>query len=163
MDYRKAIKINTDNLESEWILQPSNYLEACELHANSIEERDKSKSKLDLVYAELDAKVRRNYSKFFGTKPTEPQIKQWIYQRSEYKKADLAHIRANKSVNLLLGVKQSFDHKKAALGNLVSMKLSGYYSEPSSHDKENRRKQRRKEREDDLNKKFQDKISKKRK
>ena len=131
MDYKKEIKINPDNLEHEWLIQPSNYLDACELYSDAIEIRDKAKLKLDVVYAELDAKVRKNYSKYFDSKPTETQIKQWILLRKEYQKAEYALIRANKSANNMLGVKQSFEHKKAALGNIVQMKLSGYYSEPS--------------------------------
>lgn len=159
-DLKKKLAIDEDRLEDEWIEQASHYLEACELHAIALEDRDLKKSKLDIVFAELDSKVRSKWDKLgFESKPTEPQIKQWIVRQTKYRKADHSYIRANKHVNLMLGLKQAFEHRKAALGNLVSLLISGFYSEPNVRNSKFKKDIDRKKRDKKVRKHYEKKPS----
>lgn len=144
MEYKKTIKINPDKLEDEWMEQPANYLDAWELYADAVEIRDKKKARMEIVHSELDEKIRKYWKKYgFEVKPTEPLIKEWIRRNKKYIKAERKLISANHQVNLTNGIKKSFEHKKDALGNIVTMKVSGYYSSPSTYDQKEERKSKR--------------------
>jgi len=130
-DYVKDIRINEHDLESEWINQPSMMMEYNDLYAVAIFERDELKVKLEYTAAQLDAEIRKNYAKFgFDSKPTEAAIKNTIVCRKRYVDVMKKTLIANKQANLMAGVRTSFEHRKKALENLVTLKVTGFYSEP---------------------------------
>lgn len=131
-DYAEEVKINAADLESEWLEQGSYYLHYGEGHANAIFDKDISKSELDYVHSVLYDEVKTDWKKHFDTKPTEVAIKEWITRNPRHRKAELAFIKATRDANVLLNVKNSFEHRKKALENLVSLKITGMYSEPTN-------------------------------
>lgn len=131
-DYKQDISIDTNDLESEWIEQPSLFLYYAEAHAEAIHLRDTQKSKLDLVYSEMYSDIKKNWEDYFENKPTEPAIKEYIHKDKKYRKAEKNLIEATKDVNILLATKTAFDHRKKALENLVSLRISGFHSEPKN-------------------------------
>jgi len=131
LNYKSEIQIDPNNLEEEWINQPSLYLKYSEEYANAVANKDRAKSNLEVVYARIDAKVRIDWDEYgFDSKPTEPAIKQFIAKNAEYRKAVKRHVMAVKESNLMAGVKHSFDHRRKALENLVQLHISGFHSEP---------------------------------
>lgn len=131
LNYRTEIQIDPNNLEDEWINQPSLYLKYSEAYANAVANKDRAKSNLEVVYANIDAKVRVDWDEFgFDSKPTEPAIKQFILKNAKYRNAIKSHVMAVKEANLMAGVKHSFDHRRKALENLVQLTISGFHSEP---------------------------------
>lgn len=131
-DYKEDIKIDENHLEKEWIEQASLYLYYAEAAAEASYEKDKRKSMLEFSYSKLYADVKEHWSNYFETKPTEPACKEWIITQKSYQKAEKLFIKATKRANILLNVKTAFDHRKKALENLVSLRIGGFYSEPSS-------------------------------
>lgn len=131
-NYKEDVKIDPENLENEWMEQPSLFLYYAEAHADAMHEKDMAKSRLDLCYARMYADIKKNWSNHFESKPTEPALKEYIYKSSKYQKAERTLIDAVKSANVMLGAKTAFDHRKRALENLVSLRISGFHSEPRS-------------------------------
>lgn len=132
-DYKQDIKIDPNNLEQEWVEHSSIYLYYAEAHAEAIDTRDRNKQNLELEHSKLDQKYRKTWdSKFPDTKMTEGGIKAVILQDPFYKKALALLNKANHNVNLMSVAKSAFEHKKRALENLVSLRISGFYSAPKA-------------------------------
>lgn len=136
INYKDAIKINEDDLESEWLTQPSYYLYFSEAHAEALYEKDLAKARMEYVFATLYSDIRKNWKKYFDQKPTEPAIKAHISCSKEYRSKERKFIDATKNANILLGAKIGFEHRKNALSNLVSLKIGGFYSEPRNKRKD---------------------------
>lgn len=136
-DYKKDIHINVQDLESEWINQPSLMVDYNDLYAVAIFERDELKVKLEYTAAKLDSEIRKDYSKFgFDSKPTEAAIKNTIIFQKQYVKLMKKMLLAAKQANLMSGVRTSFEHRKKALENLVTLHVTGFYSEPRNKPKD---------------------------
>ena len=136
INYKEAIKINEEDLEGEWLTQPSYYLYFAEAHAEALYEKDLAKAKMDYTFATIYADIKKNWKAYFDSKPTEAAIKENINCSEEYKKAEMEHIEATKNANILFGAKVGFEHRKMALSNLVSLKIGGFYSEPRNKRKD---------------------------
>lgn len=141
-DYRKDIVIDESNLEKEWIEHPSLVLYYNELWVAAVFERDKKKIELETIAAQLDSKIRKNWERYFDSKPTEVAIKNYITSDPKYKKKERELLEAVKQANLMTGVKNSFEHRKNALQNIVSLRISGFHSEPRNVRKDLNRKMR---------------------
>ena len=132
-NYKLDIEIDEDDYEGEWITHSSIYLYYAEMYAEAIELRDNTKLKMEWIEAKIDLDVRQNWeSKKYKltSKPTESAIKNIIKTSKSYLKITRKYNKTVKRVNSLIGVKTAFEHKKHALGNLVSMKISGFHAEP---------------------------------
>ena len=129
-DYKEDIKINPEDLENEWIEQSSLFLYYADAYAEAAYERDRLKAILEYKYAQLYDEVKTNWSKYFSSKPSEPACKEWITRNKVYKRAEIAFIKATKDANILSNVKTAFEHRKAALSNITSLRIGGFYSEP---------------------------------
>lgn len=130
-DFRRDIDIDKDNLEEEWLMHPSLYLHYSDQYADAAYQKDQAKLKLEWITAELDLAIRKNYKEYgFSSKPTEGGIKNTIILDEKYQKALAILNKKTKLLNTMSGVKTAFDHKKHALGNLVALKIGGFYSEP---------------------------------
>jgi hypothetical protein len=102
-----------------------------EQFAESSYQRDKAKLKLEWITAELDLAIRKNPKEFgFSAKPTEGGIKNTLILNEKYQKALQLYNRKTRDLNAMTGVKTAFEHRKHALGNLVALKIGGFYSEP---------------------------------
>jgi hypothetical protein len=128
--YKDDLSINSNLLEQELENQPILYMEYAELHAAAIKEKEHLKQKIDLLYIELDNKVRADYDKYFSRRPTEKQIQNWVYANPEYVKAQRNYSESCYNVNVLAGAKEAIFQKRAILGNIVSMKIAGIYATP---------------------------------
>ena len=129
-DYKKDIEIDNRDLEGEWIEQPSLFLYYAEAHADAIYEKDLAKSKMEYKYATMYSDVKKNWEKYFDSKPTEPAIKEYIIANPHYRKTEKMFLDASHHVNVMLSAKMAFDHRKRALENLVSLRITGFHSEP---------------------------------
>jgi len=131
-DFKRDIHIDENNLETEWLEQASLFVYYAELHAEALYQRDMAKSKLDLLFAKLYSERRKNWERYFDSKPTESALKEHILSDPKYQKAERHLISSAKDANLMLSVKTAFEHRKKALENLVTLKVSGFYAEPKN-------------------------------
>ncbi len=151
-DYKSDILIDENDLENEWINQPSLYLHYAEAHTAALHIKDTNKLKLEYACAKIDSSVRKDWKKYFDSKPTESAIKNYILSHPTIRQAERAYIDSTEQANLLNGVRNSFEHRKRALENLVSLKISGFHSEPRNKTKDLKNKGGHKERQQALNK-----------
>jgi len=131
-NYNLDIEVDENDLEGEWITHPSVFMHYTKLLADAIARRDDAKLKMEWIAANIDLDVRKHWqSKYdFASKPAEGAIKNTILTNRKYLKAYRKFNKCVKVVNSLTGVKTAFEHKKHALGNLVSLQISGFHSEP---------------------------------
>lgn len=151
-DYKEDIKIDERDLEGEWLEQPSLFLYYAEAHSDAMHERDLAKSKAEYVYATMYSEIKKNWEKYFDSKPTEPAIKEYIISHPKYRKVEKAFLTASHNVNLMLAAKTAFDHRKRALENLVSLRISGFHSEPRNKMRKTRERGGHKTQKESLNK-----------
>lgn len=160
-DFRRDVTIDPSNLEEEWVLHASLYLYYSDQYAEAFDEKEKAKQYLDWVSAKLDLEVRKNYKKFgFDSKPAEGGIKNTIIVHKKYQEALKKYNKANALFTSMTGVKTAFEHRKHSLGNLVALKIGGFYSEPRNIVKDVKKIQGVKgqqERKKELNKKMKNK------
>lgn len=130
-DFQSDVSIDKDNLEEEWILHSSLYLYYSTQYAKATFQKDQAKSELEWITAELDLEIRSNPRKYgFPSKPTEGGIKNTIIVNKKYQEASEKFNKKTRLFNVLTGVKTALEHRKHALGNLVALKIGGFYSEP---------------------------------
>lgn len=127
---KEDLKINEDDLSAEWLEQPSLYQYYAEAHADAMHEKEKASSYIDLVYAQLETQIIKDWEKHFEKYPSEGARKSWILQQEKHKKALENYQNACYKVNLMQAAKTAFDHRRKALENLVSLFISGFHSEP---------------------------------
>ncbi len=129
-DYIDDLKINENDLESEWISQAGKYMFYADQWAKAVLVRDTAKIKAEYTYAKLDTEIRGNWNKYFDSKPTEGAIKGKIIQHDDYQDSQKHLVECNEDVNVYYGCKVAFDHRKTALQSLVQIRLSGFHAEP---------------------------------
>jgi len=127
-NYRLDIEIDENDYESEWLTHPSVYLHYAEIYADVVQWRDDAKLKMEWIEAKIDLHIRKNWDEEY--KLTETAIKNKIKTSKKFLKVARHYNKCVKRVNSLIGIKTAFEHKKHALSNLVSMKISGFYAEP---------------------------------
>jgi hypothetical protein len=112
-DYNEDLTIDKNALEIEWEKQAAIYFYWAEKEAEALEAKDKASQRLDIVQAEMDAKIRANPSQYgLGEKTTETAIKNILTNSKEYREAENELIEKNKIVRVLNAAVIAFDHKK---------------------------------------------------
>ena len=129
--FEEAIKIDKFNLDVEWELQPSKYIEWAEKCAKAILERDQCKQRMDVLKARLDKQLRKSLEKELGKKPTEGAISAAIDLEPEMQEMQEHFNQLTYNVNVLTAAKTAFDQRKKALEYLTQLYLSSYYSKPA--------------------------------
>jgi hypothetical protein len=96
----------------------------------SVSIRDRMKEQMDLVKAEVDAKVRQNPEEYIYGKGTEAEIAGIVLMSDEYRAAQHEYIQAREDVGVLQVAKDALEHKKTMLELLVKLYTSNYFSVP---------------------------------
>lgn len=126
MSYENDLKIDEHQLEKEWLRQPSLYMQYAEKAALADNKAKRAKENIEVVKAELSTYYRNTEEKF-----TEKSIEAQILTDAKYKEANKNYLDAIEQAAVLSAAVRAFDHKKAALENLVKLTLAGYYSQPT--------------------------------
>ena len=130
LDYISDLAIDEDALDVEWLNQPQLFMKYSELLAHAKKILDKKKANLDVVRAVLSNKVRKKPKKYKIEKVSEAAITSLVPQLAEYKKAMGGWIRVKHEVELLGGAVRSFDQRKKALENMVTLHGQKYFAGP---------------------------------
>jgi hypothetical protein len=129
--YEKDLEINPNGLQSEWERQAPLYMYYAKEAAKLEMERDFTKEAMEVVRAELDAKIRENPAEFTkAPKLTESIVGNIITEHKRYREAYSKYIESKYSHTILSSAVKAFEHKKKALENLVMLSLHGLYAEP---------------------------------
>jgi hypothetical protein len=128
-NYDEDLRIDRDQLEIEWEKQPMIYFYWAQKEAEALEAKDRASQKLNIVQAEMDAKIRSNPSAYnLPEKTTETAIKYTLINTEQYLEAQNDLIEKNKTVRILSAAVKAFDHKKTGLSKLSELWLGGYWS-----------------------------------
>lgn len=119
-------------LDREWLEQPSNYLKASRQLADAKQVLDAAKNELEVVKAEQYRAILTYPERYGLAKTTEAAIASAIPLQKAYQEAQREVIRARHDVDVRAAVVTAMEHRKKALENLVSLHLSGYYSDPKA-------------------------------
>lgn len=131
--FNDSVKIDRYNLPNECMEHSSKYLEICEEYVEAKNRSFKMQDKLDLVLAETDIYYRTHWDDAWG-KMTEAYIKNMVTLNDNVVKATEDLRKAQYELGVLESAKNAFDSRKAMLNDLVSLVISGFYSNPSGAD-----------------------------
>lgn len=146
LNYEKDTSIDESALDTEWLQQASLTFKYCQMEAEARKAVDDTKSRLDIVKAELDKEIRNNPEKFNLPKITESAIKSAILVNENYINAKDEYSQAQYELNMAQAAVRAIYAKKDALENLVRLHGQQYFAGPSvprdlSKEWENRQKQ----------------------
>ena len=130
MDYENDIQIRQDELEMEWLDQPSLMFKYAKNAAEMRRLLDLSKEKLDLVKAEIDKEIRTNPEKFGIEKITETVVANSMLATFKYKKANEEFLNAKYEVDVAQAAVVAMSQRKDALENLVRLHGQQYFAGP---------------------------------
>lgn len=137
--------INIHKLEEEWPLQTKMYRHYADKVAEARYNHDTAKTDKELAQAEqerveakLDRLIRSDPDKYGLTgRPTEGAIHNVIILQTKYQEAQAAVFDTQRKINdakhsldVAEVAVRTLDHRKAALEDLVRLRLASYYSEP---------------------------------
>jgi hypothetical protein len=131
MDYKKDLVINQYSLDDEWLTQPSKVAEINVAWADAVLKRNRAKEYLEVVYAEMDLKIRKDCPEEL-VNPKEASYKNYIIAHPDYRKATDNFLIAEHAVNILAAGTKAFSSRGDALKNITQLYLSNYFSNPSS-------------------------------
>lgn len=123
-------RIDRDRLDWEWMRQPELYYQHAEKLAAARMAAEQAKTETDLVYAEMDAKIRDRPEKYGILKVTEAAVRAAILVADKYQAAVKAHLEAKYNVDILQAAVTTLDHRKRALENLVDLQGRNYFATP---------------------------------
>jgi hypothetical protein len=130
--YKEELHIDLHRLEREWVEQPRLYHKYAEALADARLDLDRAKEQLDIKKANLDLEIRMDPAAWGLEKVTEAAINNTIILDENYTKLRSAVHQANHTVEVLFGAVRAFDHRKAALENLVRLHGQQYFSSPTT-------------------------------
>jgi hypothetical protein len=148
LSLKDDVAIDVQNLEYEWVRQPSLYMKWSHVLGEAIDEKDRLETDLDRLKraldrrtAELSLLAKRDPSIIGmgdGQKATVEVITAWIKSDGQVIQIEdtIESVKtevnqARRRVTVFQSAQVALIHKKKSLEMLTEMILSGYYSEPS--------------------------------
>jgi hypothetical protein len=119
------VKIDPSKLDEEWIKQPYLFQQFAEKVVEYEDVRDRLKRKSEVVYAETEKAIRKEYSGR-GEKITEATVKALITTNADVQQVEQDLLTAVKNAKIAGVAVKAFEHKKKALENLTTLYVQGY-------------------------------------
>jgi len=126
----EKLSIDQDALDVEWLDQPKVFFEISAELADSKKKLERIKLAVDVTVAELAKNIRENPEQFGISKVTESAIKEAIATSPEQNQAMKRIIAQKHEVEILQAGVSSFDQRKRALENLVTLHGQQYFASP---------------------------------
>lgn len=117
-------------LHEEWVRQPQMARAYGNAYAIACRQTMKKKAHLDFIFAEMDAKIRKDPAAFGMEKTTEPAIKAAILSSEDYIAAQKEHIEATYAELDARAAVTAMEHRKKALEDLVILHGRSYFATP---------------------------------
>lgn len=129
-NYEQDIKIDPDDLDLEFLAQPTLMLKYTRHLAQMRKEVDEAKQNLDIKQAEVDRKIRENPEAYGIEKVTENSIRSAILTEDEFQEAQKDFLDAKYEMDMAQGAVNAFEQRKSALENLVKLHGMNYFAGP---------------------------------
>lgn len=138
------LQINQDELDREWVEQPTLYYRYATMLAKARLNHEREKSNIEVARAEVARLIRAKPKKFgIGDKITEAAVKEAILVHKDYTAAVESELKAKYRVDILQATVVALDHRKKALEKLVDLFLANYFSPPRAKGEKSREAQQR--------------------
>lgn len=132
MDFKSDIYIDRYNLIEELIRQPQKYYDWALAWERAGSEKEFLKSKLDLVKADIEARIRKNPERYDipEGKATESAIKAEVMKHNKVKKTNRKYLKALSHEKKMAEAKAAFRQRKSMLEKIVDLNLQLHFAEP---------------------------------
>lgn len=144
-EWRKALRIDRNNLDEELEQQPSLFYEVAEACARARSLLDEAHDNVDIVEAELDANIRREAAES-DERTTEKAIRAQIHAHPDRVEANEKFLQLKQRTEELDQLRDSFRQRGYMLRELVALFIAGYYQESSAQGSRSKAKESRAER-----------------
>ncbi len=124
------VEVDIEQLDKEWVEQPTRFHKAAKKVADARHELAKAKAALEIIEAEVALDIRNNPTTFGLKKPTETAVKNMVVVDKRTQTAVKTLNKAKHKVDVFEARVSALEHKKRALENLVSLHQSDYFSAP---------------------------------
>jgi hypothetical protein len=131
MDYMQDLTIDKDQLDDEWLKQPSIFMLYAEQAALAEDARDRAKRSAEVIAAKADQAIREKAA-LEGEKLTEAKVATRVATHPEVEEAERRVLETNKDAKILGAAVRAFDQRKKALEKLCELYTQGYFSAPRS-------------------------------
>lgn len=129
--YEKDISIDETALDIEWLRQSDLMRQYGQKVAELRLEMDQASEIVDIIYAELDKKIRDKPEDFNLGKITEGIVKSTITDHEDHKDAKRKFLKARYEYEMAKAAVTALEHKKEALKNLVILHGQQYFAGPT--------------------------------
>ena len=127
-DYKEEVKIDAFALDEECLDQGRKVIGMAQAYADAVAIRDHAKLRVEVTYANLSMKVRRNPKDFgFSDKPSDKAVESTVMTHKLYIKARQRLIRLHRDCELLKPGVDTFKDRSIQIGRLIQLHLSGYF------------------------------------
>ncbi len=130
-DYDADLNINEDALDVEWLEQPRLFLKYSQLLADARRTQDQLKERDEVLRAEIATGVRANPTEYGIDKVTVDAVNNAVAQDSRVNQSAQALREAAYEVDMFKAAVSAFEHRKAALENLVRLAGQNYFATPA--------------------------------
>ena len=120
--------LDPNRLDMEWGLQARFYRREAEKLADLRKKLEEAKADRDVALAEMGQKVRSNPAVYGLEKATVDAVKEVVAIKT--RKDEQKVIEAQHAYDVQRALVDAIDHRKAALENLVKLRLAAYYADP---------------------------------
>jgi len=130
-EIEQDLEIDKDNLDVECMDQARRFMKWSVTYADAIRSRDEAKRKASIVKSNINLDVRCRPKEYgLGDKPTVDSVNAVVDSHEEVNKIETEVSDAQYAVNIFSAAKEALDQRRAMLERLVSLYISGYYSQP---------------------------------
>jgi hypothetical protein len=130
-NYEEDIRIDQDALDLEWLDQANRKFKYSKILADCRRELESAESNLAVTKAEVSQMIRRDPKQYGLEKTTEGSIAEVLLLAPEVQTAIERVNTAKYEVDIAFAAVNSFEHRKAALENLVKLFGQNYFAGPS--------------------------------
>ena len=125
------LEIDANNLDIECMDQARRFMKWSVTYAEALRARDEAKRQASIIKSNINLDVRSRPEEYgLSNKPTVDSIAAVVDSSEEVSKADVLVSDAQYAVNIFSAAKEALDQRRAMLERLVSLYISGYYSQP---------------------------------
>jgi hypothetical protein len=136
MAKRDLLTINEDNLDKEWINQPTLFYDEAVALAAARYQLDEAKSALEVLKADTAIAVRTNPEKYGIAKITEASVDAAVLLDLAVKSQTEELNQAKYSVEIRSAMVKAMEQRRDALEALVKLHGQSYFSSPKATGKE---------------------------
>ncbi len=132
MSIKQELHINKFKLDEELVNIAMQLQDYGEQHSEAVKRKDKQKLKLEVLEAELQTELRKNWQELgFDKAPTVAQADSFIKTNEKYQKESDKLVDISSEVSYNAATLTALQAKRSALGNLVQLFLTNYWSDQS--------------------------------